>query len=111
METVNVTLRIDKQTKQNADQLFASLGLNFSTAVNAFLQKAIRTRSIPFELSEKTDDSTKTLETELLVDQIARILTSDDARRRISRIHEGVVPETNGLKSIEDAKRILGMTD
>lgn len=65
-------------------------------------------QAIPFEPDEKPNDSAKPAETELLVDQLARILTSDDARRRISKVHEGVVQETHGLRSIEEAKRLYG---
>lgn len=65
-------------------------------------------QAIPFEQNVKSNDSAKPAETELLVDQLARILTSDDARRRISKVHEGVVPKTCGLRSIEEAKRLYG---
>lgn len=63
-------------------------------------------QALPFELDEKPDDLAKPAETELLVDQLARILTSEDARRRISKAHVGVVPETHGLRSIKEAKRL-----
>lgn len=65
-------------------------------------------QAIPFEQNEKSDDSAKPAETGPLVDQLARIFTSDDARRRISKVHEGVVQETHGLRSIEEAKRLYG---
>lgn len=65
-------------------------------------------QAIPFDQNEKPNDSAKPAETEPLIDQLARILTSDDARRRISKVHEGVVPETCGLRSIEEAKRLYG---
>lgn len=65
-------------------------------------------QAIPFELDEKPNDSAKPAETGPLVDQLARILASDDARRRISKVHEGVVPETHGLRSIEEARRLYG---
>lgn len=65
-------------------------------------------QSISLELDEKPDDSAKSTETDLLVDQLARIFTSDEARRRISKVHEGALPETSGLRSIEDAKRLYG---
>ena len=35
-ETTNITIRIDKDIKQEADILFAELGLTFNTAINVF---------------------------------------------------------------------------
>ncbi len=55
MTTTNVTLRIDKSVKEQADELFGSLGMSFTTAVNIFIKKALNTRSIPFEVSVQND--------------------------------------------------------
>lgn len=49
--TTNVSLRIDKDIKNQADALFSELGLNFTTAVNIFLRQAIREGRIPFSVS------------------------------------------------------------
>lgn len=46
MTTLQVT--IDDAIKQNADQLFGSLGLDTSTAIQIFLQAAIEHNGIPF---------------------------------------------------------------
>lgn len=102
MDTVNVTLRIEKQTKQEADQLFASLGLNFSTAVNAFLQKAIRTRSIPFEISEEGRPGER-----VLAQALREALISDRALERIGSIHESELPESYSPGSIEEIEALL----
>jgi DNA-damage-inducible protein J len=50
METqdVRVTIRVDRQLKQNAEALFDYLGLNMSNAVNMFLRKAVDQKGIPF---------------------------------------------------------------
>ncbi len=50
METVDVkiTLRVDRNLKDNAETLFAKLGMNMTTAVNVFLAQAVRDQSIPF---------------------------------------------------------------
>lgn len=47
--TVNMSIRIDKKVKKEADELFKDLGLNMSTAINMFLRQSIREQSIPFE--------------------------------------------------------------
>lgn len=48
MNTITTSIRTDSQLKQAADQLFADLGMNFSTAVNMFLRQAVREQGLPF---------------------------------------------------------------
>jgi len=50
---VRVTIRVDKDLKEQADILFDSLGLNMTTALNVFLRKAVAEDAIPFSLSTK----------------------------------------------------------
>lgn len=45
-----IQIRVDNYLKQAADELFASLGLDTSTAVRIFLSIAIETGGIPFEV-------------------------------------------------------------
>jgi DNA-damage-inducible protein J len=49
METVNMSIRIDKTIKKEADELFNNLGLNMSSAINMFLKQSIREQDIPFQ--------------------------------------------------------------
>ena len=51
MSTANVSIRMDKQVKQDADALFASMGMTMSTAVNIFVRESLRTGTIPFIIS------------------------------------------------------------
>lgn len=51
MATTNVTIRMDKDLKTEADNLFAALGLNMSTAIGVFCRQAVRLGKIPFELA------------------------------------------------------------
>jgi len=53
---VRVTVRVDKDLKESADNLFDRLGLNMTTALNAFLRKAVNESAIPFAISEKSTD-------------------------------------------------------
>ena len=50
MSTTNLNIRTDKDVKEQAEQLFAELGLNMTTAINLFLRTAIRKHGIPFDL-------------------------------------------------------------
>lgn len=50
MNSSNLNIRTNKDVKEQAEQLFAELGLNMTTAINLFLRTAIRKRCIPFDL-------------------------------------------------------------
>jgi DNA-damage-inducible protein J len=51
---VRVTIRVDRELKENAESLFAYLGLNMSNAINIFLRKAVDQRGIPFPVNAGT---------------------------------------------------------
>ena len=51
MATTNYTLRIDEQDKQNAEQVFKSLGMTFATGINVYIKAVCRQQKIPFELA------------------------------------------------------------
>ena len=50
MKTVNVTLRVDKELKEQADALFEDMGLSLNTACRMFLKRAVLEQRIPFEM-------------------------------------------------------------
>ena len=50
MSATNLNIRTDKDVKEQAEQIFAELGLNMTTAINLFLRVAIRKHGIPFDL-------------------------------------------------------------
>ena len=49
-KTINVTLRIDREVKENAEKLFNDFGMNLSTAFNIFVRQTLRQGKIPFEI-------------------------------------------------------------
>ena len=49
-DTVNVTIRLDRDLKENAERMFNDLGMNLSTAFNIFARQALRHGKIPFEI-------------------------------------------------------------
>ena len=51
MSATNINVRVDNEIKKEAQNVFSSLGLDMSTAINIFLRQAVRLRSIPFALS------------------------------------------------------------
>jgi DNA-damage-inducible protein J len=51
-QTINVTIRLDREIKERAEKLFEDLGMNLSTAYNIFTRQALRQGKIPFEISD-----------------------------------------------------------
>lgn len=70
MSTTNITIRMDTEIKKQAEELFADLGLNLTTAFNVFAKQAIREQRLPFIISKSHN-----LET---------IQTIEDSRNRIN---------------------------
>jgi len=50
-ETTNLSIRIDRDLKEEADQVFNSLGMNLTTAITVFVRQAVRQKKIPFEIA------------------------------------------------------------
>jgi DNA-damage-inducible protein J len=50
---VQLTFRLDKNLKEDAENLFNRLGMNMTTALNIFLRKAVSEEAIPFSVSVK----------------------------------------------------------
>ena len=53
METVNVTVRMERQTRDDAARLFSELGISTTQAINMFLKQAVREQRIPFEVAAR----------------------------------------------------------
>ena len=53
METVNVTVRMERRTRDDAAKLFSELGVSTTQAINMFLKQAVREQKIPFEVTAR----------------------------------------------------------
>ena len=49
-ETVNVTIQLDRDIKEQAERMFSDFGMNLSTAINIFARQSLRQGKIPFEI-------------------------------------------------------------
>ena len=49
-ETINVTIRLEKEVKEQAERMFNDFGMNLSTAFNIFARQSLRQGKIPFEI-------------------------------------------------------------
>jgi len=94
-ETVAVTMRVDKDLKFEAQELFSQLGLDMSTAYNLFLRQAVRTRSIPFEITMDAPRDDFVVVDKKAMEYMMREYT--EARSTISQ-DEGWISEEEMLK-------------
>jgi len=48
-QTTTVNVRVDENVKSNVENLFNSMGMNISTAVNMFFRQCLLENAIPFQ--------------------------------------------------------------
>ena len=77
MATTNLNIRTDKVIKEQAEEIFAELGLNMTTAVNMFLRTAVREHGIPFPLKLEIPNEV----TAVAIDEGRRLMNDPDAPR------------------------------
>lgn len=58
METTLVNIRMEKNLKNNLEQLCKELGMNMTTAFTIFAKKMCRENRIPFDVSIDTPNKT-----------------------------------------------------
>ena len=49
-EKVPISVRVDKDVKEQFEQMCKSMGLNISDAINIFARKVVSEQAIPFEV-------------------------------------------------------------
>lgn len=86
---INMSFRVDKDLKKKADELFKSLGMNTSVALNMFLTQSVREQSIPFTPTMRVPNQ--------------KLL---DAIEEVEAIESGKI-ETKRYKSFEEALKDL----
>lgn len=64
MPSTNLNIRMDKEIKDPAEEIFNELGLNMTTAINVFLRASIRVHGIPFDLKLDVPQETTAAESE-----------------------------------------------
>ena len=50
-QTINLSIRMNKELKEQAESLFSELGMNMTTAMNVFVRQSVRQGKIPFEIT------------------------------------------------------------
>ena len=78
MPKTSMSIRLDSEVKEQAQQVFNNLGMDMTTAINIFLRQAIQYQGLPFDV--RLDESRKLLE----------VLTDLDQNRNMSQSFESV---------------------
>ncbi|OCQ82002.1 addiction module antitoxin RelB [Streptococcus pneumoniae] len=78
MSKMSISIRLDSEVKEQAQQVFSNLGMDMTTAINIFLRQAIQYQGLPFDVS--LDENRKLLQA----------LTDLDQNRNMSQSFESV---------------------
>ncbi|MEZ7602501.1 type II toxin-antitoxin system RelB/DinJ family antitoxin [Streptococcus sp. 27098_8_91] len=78
MPKTSMSIRLDSEIKEQAQQVFNHLGMDMTTAINIFLRQAIQYQGLPFAV--RLDENRKLLQ----------VLTDLDQNRNISQSFESV---------------------
>lgn len=84
MSTVNVTIRMDEELKQQADDLFGDLGISLSTAFHIFVRQALREQSIPFAVTRRQPNA----ETLAAIEEVKRMKADPSIGRSYRDVDE-----------------------
>ena len=52
MAAININIRADRELEAQAQSILADLGMDMSTAFNAFLTQVVKKKALPFETDE-----------------------------------------------------------
>ncbi|MDU2560221.1 MULTISPECIES: type II toxin-antitoxin system RelB/DinJ family antitoxin [Streptococcus] len=78
MSKTSMSIRLDSEVKEQAQQVFSNLGMDMTTAINIFLRQAIQYQGLPFDV--RLDENRKLLQ----------VLTDLDQNRNMSQSFESV---------------------
>mgnify|MGYP002752768131 CR=1 FL=1 len=67
MSKTSMSIRLDSEVKEQAQQVFNHLGMDMTTAINIFLRQAIQYQGLPFDV--KIDENRKLLQAVTDVEQ------------------------------------------
>ena len=78
MSKTSMSIRLDSEVKEQAQQVFSNLGMDMTTAINIFLRQAIQYQGLPFDV--RLDENRRLLE----------VLTDLDQNRNMSQSFESI---------------------
>lgn len=87
MSKTSMSIRLDSEVKEQAQQVFSNLGMDMTTAINIFLRQAIQYQGLPFDV--RLDENRKLLQ----------VLTDLDQNRNMSQSFESVFDLMEDLRA------------
>ena len=87
MSKTSMSIRLDSEVKEQAQQVFNNLGMDMTTAINIFLRQAIQYQGLPFDV--RLDENRKLLE----------VLTDLNQNRNMSQSFESVSDLMEALRA------------
>lgn len=79
-----ITMRINEQTKSDAENIFSSLGMTLSEAINVFLHKSIMEGGLPFDVRQPRFNQT----TEKAMEEANRIISGAEDAPQFASAHD-----------------------
>lgn len=76
MNTVAMNVRVDKNLKEQATELYNDLGLSLSSAINMFLRQSVRENGLPF----KPQRTRRKSELELVSEEADQLMNDPNAK-------------------------------
>jgi len=92
VSTVNLTVRVDERTKKEFDIFCENVGLNATAAVNMFIRTVVRTRAIPFLV---TDSNSEKQDNKFYMEQMKNSVQSMRAKSAENGNSEMTMDEIN----------------
>ena len=87
MSKTSMSIRLDSEVKEQAQQVFNNLGMDMTTAINIFLRQAIQYQGLPFDV--RLDENR----------QLLQVLTDLDQNRNMSQSFESVSELMENLRA------------
>jgi addiction module RelB/DinJ family antitoxin len=80
----NLSIKIDRDLKAQADRLFGDMGMNLTTAVNVFVRQAVLEKAIPFRICRDAEPPAMTADSarrQAAMQEIREMLSGIDGSR------------------------------
>jgi len=92
MKGVNVTVRLDEEVKKEFDIFCDNVGINITTAFNMFIKATLRTRELPFVVTDNRPS-----QKDLILERGLDALRETQAQAKKSGVSEMTLDDINEL--------------
>lgn len=107
-DTINFSIRLNAELKNEAETLFSKLGMDLSTAVQIFLRQSVQNGGMPFEI--KLDPSTEEMYTLVSVNHsVNHLRMTHTAYQPPETSYISSVPSSNESDSLRHLNKSLNV--